>query len=233
MGKLPTTSAFLALLILGVAGAEYLRVAKTIPITRHEQELARVRAESEEKVKEAENRYRQALGEEAHRREMSLLFEKATARAISTHFRANLSELEVKSLASELSSVELKSVLGIDRVDTVQVDAQLEAVLRKDWEAVKEAQRRSAARIEARQQATEEEKTQLREKKDRASKELRDALTEYRDALADLSYAKDELEKLGHPVAWPEEILAIVRDSQRSQDSSSPDQTPPLLRRPE
>ena len=181
-----TTSVLVTALVLAVAFVEYVRIAKTIPIKQHEEELASVRAGAEEKVKEAENHYRQAVAEEAHRREMSLLFEKATARAISANVRLKVAAIN----------------LSTPQVDTESLPNAIRQMARPlDDALAKEAHDARAAFAKERDDAFAKE-----------TKEANEAHSQFTDAMADAKYAKTELERLGVMVAWPKALLSVASD---------------------
>jgi len=168
-----------AVLILGVAITEYVRVNKMISIREHEKELEKVLVDADAKVKEAESRYRLAVGEEIHRREMRQLFEKATSRADDANNRRGLALRKMAAFDSEFSGV--------------------------NWDGFNEllSAGLNAEKREAVQEKEKKDRDQIREKGDLLVKEYSKAESELSDALADLRYAKTELERLGVNVELP------------------------------
>jgi len=204
MKSKPTTLVILVALILIVAIAEYFRVAKMIPSQQHEQELAAVRGHAEAEIKHAENHYREAVGEELHRREMAQLFSKASARAAADNARFKNALREAQQRDSDLHSyILMHEVVGFG--------------VRAANEALADSEEKN--RIEARKQAIAKEKTQLRERRDMAWKEVDNANSAFLEALGDLTHAITELERLGHHVERPPVISAMAAEAGVSQET--------------
>lgn len=200
--------AILVLLALNVAtlvGA-YFQFRNMIPLSEHQQELASLRRELEAK-------YKKDVGEELHRREMRLLFEQSTARAIDAQGQAQRAALEISSLDGAISMATLTPFLFQegDSADLKAAQEVIDALRRGDQDSASEARERSRQRNEElqreKQQRNDAKLERLKQEKVRWIEKHDAALSAFGTALADMKYAKGELERMGCSLDWPPFVM--------------------------